>query len=88
MLDGNCRSAFGILHENHAACRGKHAVVETLGGSIGGSGIATPIVGIDYETAAESRLQTRILFRQLAGFGRLDLQQPIFHGILFDSLVL
>jgi hypothetical protein len=73
LLGGNTRSAGGILHENHTAGRGKHAVLETLEGSIGGSGIATPVVGVDYETAAKGRLQTRIRSRQLARAGRLGL---------------
>jgi hypothetical protein len=63
-------------------------VLETLEGSIGGSGIATPVVGVDYETAAKGRLQTRIRSRQLARVGRHGLQKRIFHGILFDNLVL
>ena len=53
--------------------RGPNAVLETLEGSIGGSGIATPVVGVDYETAAKGRLQTRIRSRQLARAGRLGL---------------
>ena len=73
VLGGNTRSAGGILHENHTAGRGKHAVLETLEGSIGGSAIATPVVGVDYETAAKGRLQTRIRSRRLARVGRLGL---------------
>jgi hypothetical protein len=71
LLSGDFRSAFGIFHENHTTRRGEHASLETFQDSIGGSVIATPVVGVDDEAAARRLLNVR--FRQLNLAGPLDL---------------